>query len=99
MPVTRRTYNGLQARYELALEQRDEARSSLDVSRTIAAEYAEQNDRLRAALAGRNPGAVTVADHARLKSAYAALEQQLLTLQAANEAMCREAREKAEATL
>ncbi|WP_282698050.1 hypothetical protein [Streptomyces sp. CC208A] len=99
MPVTRRTYNGLQARYELALEQRDTARSSLDVSRSIAARYAEENDRLRALLAGKNPSAVTAAEHARLKSAYAALEQQLLDLQAANEAMCREAREKAEAAL
>ncbi|MFF5972261.1 hypothetical protein ACFY7C_12150 [Streptomyces sp. NPDC012769] len=99
MPVLRRTYNSLQARYELVLEQRDDARNSLAISRTIAAGYAEENAHLRKLLARKGGSAVVAAEHARLKRAYADLEQQLLAVQASNEELCRQAREKAEVAL
>ncbi|MHA4776024.1 hypothetical protein L1085_016130 [Streptomyces sp. MSC1_001] len=96
MPVTRRTYTALQDRYVQALEQRNEARNSLAASRTMCAGYAEENDRLRAAL-HRSQGSSALAEHARLKGAYAALEQQLLVVQASNEELARELREVREA--
>ncbi|MFG3349548.1 hypothetical protein ACGF1Z_31380 [Streptomyces sp. NPDC048018] len=99
MPVSRGAYRALQARYELALKQRDDARNSLNAARTITKGYAEEIESLRELLTQKGGHAVTIAEHDRLRRAYVALEQQLLAVQASNEEMCREAREKAEASL
>ncbi|MEU8760697.1 hypothetical protein [Streptomyces sp. NPDC048659] len=97
MPVSRRAYRALQARYELVVEQRDVARSHLKTSRSVAVEYAGRIEGLQQELKARSVSTVTTAEHAQLKRAYAALERQLLDVQASNELMCREAVEKAEA--
>ncbi|WP_327376234.1 hypothetical protein OG393_21145 [Streptomyces sp. NBC_01216] len=99
MPVRRRTYLALQARYELALEQRDTARTSLTASRSLCASYAEEIEKLRDRAARPSTTTVTTAEHARLKAAYTSLEQQLCDVQASNEEMARQARENAEAAL
>lgn len=92
MPVLRRTYTALQARYELALEQRDDARNSLAASRTMCAGYAEEIEQLRDRASRTGSGPVTTTEHMRLKVAYASLEKQLLAVQASNEELSRELR-------
>lgn len=96
MPVLRRTYSALQARYELALEQRDTARNSLAASRTMCAGYADEIEQLRSRAARKASGLISAAEFARLRAAYASLERQLLAVQASNDELSRELREARE---
>lgn len=100
MPVSRRTYKDLQAQYEYTRTQLERAQEDLDAERCLTRTQRAQLDEARAELTEmKRPGSVDLNAgppqsllmrlHLSERARHS-LEQQLLVVQASNEAQCRE---------
>ncbi|MER7815595.1 hypothetical protein [Streptomyces sp. NPDC096153] len=102
MPVSRRTYDELAARYEDVLDERDRYRRERDDSRALAKEQASQLGSLRDRLANPQktvqiltPDELTTSQRLHLAERRAtSLAVRVTELQTANEALTREAYER-----